>query len=76
MAVKETVMESAFSFRLWRRRFSINPHAFPITGSEGVYNGVFFSFTIWRSLILVKLQAFAINGSEGFYDGVSEGVWF
>ena len=42
MAVKEPVMESAFSFRLLRRRFLINRHAFTITGSEEVCDGVCF----------------------------------
>ena len=42
MAVKEPVMESAFSFRLLLKRFLINLHAFTITGSEEVCHGVCF----------------------------------
>ena len=34
MAVKEPVMESAFSLRLLRRRFLINLHTFTINGTE------------------------------------------
>ena len=35
-------IEFAFSFRLLRRRFLINLHAFTITGSEEVCDGVCF----------------------------------
>ena len=35
-------MESAFSFRLWQRRFLVNLHVFTITGREGVSDGAFF----------------------------------
>ena len=36
------VMESGFSFRLWRSLFLITLHAFTVTGSEGVRDGVVF----------------------------------
>ena len=42
MAVKGPVMESGFSFRLWRSLFLITLHAFTVTGSEGVSDGVVF----------------------------------
>ena len=42
MAVKEPVMESGFSFRLWQSLFLITLHAFTVTGSEGVSDGVVF----------------------------------
>ena len=42
MAVKGPVMESGFSFRLWRSLFLITLHAFAVTGSEGVRDGVAF----------------------------------
>ena len=40
VAVKEPVMESAFSSRLLWRPFLINLDAFTITGSEEVCDGV------------------------------------
>ena len=46
MAVKEPVMESAFSFRLRRSLFLIKFHGYTITNGEGVCDGVcFFAFT-------------------------------
>ena len=42
MPAKKPMMEAAFSFRLWRGLFFINLHAFTITGSEGVCDGVGF----------------------------------
>ena len=43
MAVKGPVMESGFfSFRLWQGLFLIRLHAFTVTGSEGVRDGVVF----------------------------------
>ena len=57
MTVKKAVIESAFSFQLWRRLFLINLHAFTITGSEGVRDGVCFSLQVLTESDLVKLQA-------------------
>ena len=42
MAVKGPVMEPGFSFRLWRSLFLITLHAFAVTGSDGVRDGVVF----------------------------------
>ena len=42
MAVKGLVMESGFNFRLWLSLFLITLHAFTVTGSEGVRDGVVF----------------------------------
>ena len=42
MAVKGPVMASDFSFRLWRSLFLIMLHAFTLTGSEGVCDGIVF----------------------------------
>ena len=39
---EESVMECAFSFRLRRSLFLIKVHAFSITNSEGVCEGVCF----------------------------------
>ena len=36
------VIESGFSFRLWRSLFLITLHALSVTGSEGVRDGVVF----------------------------------
>ena len=40
MAVKESVMEFTFSFRLLESLLLIKPHAFTITNREGIYDGV------------------------------------
>ena len=42
MVVKEPVMDSGFSFRLWQSLFLIALHAFTVTDSEGVCDGVVF----------------------------------
>ena len=77
MAVKEPVMESAFSFRLRQSLFLIKFHGYTITNGEGVCDGVcFFAFTFWRSLILIKLQALILNGTERSCDEISEGACF
>ena len=42
MAVKGGVMEFAISFRLWGSLFFITFHAFTVTNSDGVCDGVSF----------------------------------
>ena len=42
MAVREPVIESTFSYGLWQSLFLIKLHAFTVTGSEGVCDGVCF----------------------------------
>ena len=72
MALKEHVMESAFSFKLWWSLLLIK--LFAITGKEGVCHEVCFYFQAFTESDITKLQAFIIYGSERFCDEVSDGV--